>query len=239
MAVMQQQQTRTPGTSPVLGAGEPYETLLEHAPDALLVIEQGQRSYRIVNAAAERLLNFTRAELLTLGPDDVRDPAEAPRLAAVRAHIAAHGWWHGEWGLRRKDGSVVQTEATVVQVVVNGRNLVQGLFRDRSDVVSGRWLEAAVLRAHDVQHELNNHLALTTGYAELLADNPHLPADLQDAARDALSGGLGAVEAGKRLIACFTRSDRPDHAPSGLPSGKAKENVLPMPISLSAHRRPP
>src|SRR5438132_9113811 len=77
-------------------------------------------------------------------------------------------------------------------------------FRERADLVNGQWLEAAVLKAHDVQHELNNHLALTTGYAELLADNPHLPPDLQDAAREALVGGLGAMEAGKRLISCFT-----------------------------------
>ena len=61
------------------------------------------------------------------------------------------------------------------------------------------------MKAHDVQHELNNQLALTTGYAELLADNPRLPADLQDAAREALVGGLGAVEAGKRLISCFAK----------------------------------
>jgi PAS domain S-box-containing protein len=225
------------GSSMAFGGGDPYAALLEHATDALLVIEQGQRTYRVVNAAAERLLHFTRDELLGLGPDDLSDPADAPRLAEVRAHLAAHGWWHGEWGLRRKDGSVVQTEATVVQVVVGGRSLVQGLFRDRTDVVSGRWLTAAVLKAHDVQHELNNHLALTTGYAELLADNPHLPPELQDAAREALVGGLGAVEAGKRLISCFT--DRPDHSSSGVPVGTVKEKVLPMPISLSAHKRPP
>jgi PAS domain S-box-containing protein len=169
-----------------------------------MVFEQDQRLYRVVNAAAGRLLGYTRAELLGLGPDDVTDHAETPRLAEVRAHLAAHGWWQGEWGLRRKDGSVVKTEATVAQVVVGGRVLVQGLFRDRTDVVSGRWLESALQQAHDVQHELNNHLALTTGYAELLAANSRLPTDLQDAAREALVGGLGAVEAGKRLISCFT-----------------------------------
>jgi PAS domain S-box-containing protein len=205
IAVIQRPHARAVEASRVPGGGEPYAALLEHTSDALLVIEQGQRSYRVVNAAAERLLSFTRDELLRLGPDDLSDPAEAPRLTEVRNHIAAHGWWHGEWGLCRKDGSVVQTEATVVLVVAgDGRVLLQGLFRERADLVNGQWLEAAVLKAHDVQHELNNHLALTTGYAELLADNPHLPPDLQDAAREALVGGLGAVEAGKRLISCFT-----------------------------------
>ena len=123
-AVHRTQRVVTP--RPVPGGSGSYAALLEHAADALLVIEQGQRSYRVVNAAAERLLGFTREELLRLGPDDVTDPAETPRLAEVRAHLAAQGWWHGEWGLRRKDGSVVQTEATVSQVVVGGRVLVQG-----------------------------------------------------------------------------------------------------------------
>jgi PAS domain S-box-containing protein len=182
----------------------PYATLLEHATDAFLVIEQGQPVYVAVNNAAERLLGFTRAELLGLGPDDVMDPAERPRLAGVRAHVAAHGWWRGKWNLRRKDGSVVHTEATLVQVPVGERMLVQALFRDRTD----RWLEDALLKAHDVQHDLNNQLALTTGYAELLAQDPRLPPDLQDAAREALVGGLGAVEAGRRLIACFAAVTR-------------------------------
>jgi PAS domain S-box-containing protein len=209
MQVHQRKQAKravaTTTTSPVSSGGGPYETLMERVTDALLVIEQGRRSYSVVNAAAERLLRFTRDELLRLGPEDVTDPAEAPRLAEVRAHLAVHGWWHGEWGLRRKDGSVVHTEATVAQVTVAGRVLIQGLFRDVTDPVSERWLGDALLKAYDVQHELNNHLALTTGYAELLADNPRVPADLQDAAREALVGGLGAVDAGKRLISCFTR----------------------------------
>jgi PAS domain S-box-containing protein len=185
--------------------GGPYEALLEHALDALLVNEQGQQSHRVVNAAAERLLGYTRAELLRLGPDDVTDPAESPRLAEIRAHVATHGWWHGDWGLRRKDGSIVATEATMARVPIQGgRVLIQGLFRERTNLIDERWLTRALAKAQEVQHELNNQLALTTGYAELLADNPRLPADLQEAAREALVGGLGAVETGKRLLSCFT-----------------------------------
>jgi PAS domain S-box-containing protein len=176
-----------------------YDALLEHATEALLVIEQGQRFYQVVNPAAERLLGYSRAELLRLGPSDLAAPADAPRLAEIGTQVATQGWWHGEWTLRRKDGSVVHTEATVVQVVVDGRVLIQGLHRDRTD----QWRTDALAHAHEVQHELNNQLALTTGYAELLAQDPRLPADLLDAAREALAGGLGAVEAGKRLIACF------------------------------------
>jgi PAS domain S-box-containing protein len=185
--------------------GGPYAALLAHAPDALLVNEQDQPTYRVVNVAAERLLGYTRAELLRLGPADVTDAAESSRQAEVRAHVASRGWWHGNWGLRRKDGSLVDTEATIVRVAIRGgRVLIQGLFHARCNLVDEHWLADALLRAHEAQHALNNELALTTGYAELLADNPRLPADLQEAAREALIGGLGAVETGKRLISCFT-----------------------------------
>jgi PAS domain S-box-containing protein len=203
----QQQQRRAVATAAPAALdrrGSSYDALVEHAAEALLVVEDGQRCYSVVNLAAERLLQFTRAELLGLGPDDVSDPADAPRLQEVRAHLAAHELWHGQWALRRKDGSIVHTDATVVRVVVGGLVLKQGLFRERTE----RTLEDALQRAHDIQHQLNNQLALITGYAEILAQDPRLPADLRDAAREALVGGLGAVEAGKLLIACFT-ADRP------------------------------
>ncbi|MGI9148828.1 MAG: hypothetical protein ACR2IK_20150 [Chloroflexota bacterium] len=197
---------RSPGadtTSLAPDAGGPGEAPLAYASEALMVIEQGQRSFRTVNPAAERLLRYSREELLRLGPDDVSDPMEAPRLAQVRDFITSHGWWRGEWRLRRGDGTVARTEATVVRLVVGERIFVQGLFRARADGASSGWLGAAMLKAREVQHELNNYLALTAGYAELLADNPRLPSDLQEAAREALAGGLAAVEAGKRLVACF------------------------------------
>jgi signal transduction histidine kinase len=54
-------------------------------------------------------------------------------------------------------------------------------------------LQGALLAINTMQHHLGNRLALTRGYAELLAANPRLPNDVQQAAREALRGAVDAV----------------------------------------------
>jgi PAS domain S-box-containing protein len=53
-------------------------------------------------------------------------------------------------------------------------------------------LEGALLAARTAQHALNNQLALAVGYADLLAADPRLPADLRELAGEALSGAQAA-----------------------------------------------
>ncbi len=107
-----------------------YRELLEAAPDAVFVIEANAPHYLLVNAAAEQLLGYSRDELLQMGPADILDPDELPRLSEVRRQFEAAGAWRGEWRLRRKDGSIVPVEATSTRHKIGGRVLHQGFFRD-------------------------------------------------------------------------------------------------------------
>jgi GAF domain-containing protein len=54
-------------------------------------------------------------------------------------------------------------------------------------------LEGVLLAARTAQHALNNQLALTVGYADVLAADERLPADLVELARAALSGAQAAA----------------------------------------------
>ncbi len=45
-----------------------------------------------------------------------------------------------------------------------------------------------------MEHELNNRLSLTAGYAEVLADDPRLPPDLLAAAAAASAGARAAAD---------------------------------------------
>ncbi len=65
-------------------------------------------------------------------------------------------------------------------------------------------IEGVLLAVRTLEHELNNNLALTRGYAELLAASPALPEHLRESAREALSGADQAsklVEGLRRLTA--------------------------------------
>ena len=61
-------------------------------------------------------------------------------------------------------------------------------------------LDGVLLSARTAQHEVNNRLALVRGYAEIVADHPDLPEDLQRPASEILRGSRAAAEILKKLV---------------------------------------
>jgi nitrogen-specific signal transduction histidine kinase len=55
------------------------------------------------------------------------------------------------------------------------------------------------LAARTLEHHLTNHLTLTIGYAELLAEDPELPPRLQEMVREVLDNAQACVEIVRRL----------------------------------------
>src|SRR2546423_15034614 len=60
-------------------------------------------------------------------------------------------------------------------------------------------LEGVRLAARTLEHHLTNHLTLTVGYAELIAEDPELPERLRDMARQVLDSAQAAVDSLRRL----------------------------------------
>src|SRR5689334_17367634 len=60
-------------------------------------------------------------------------------------------------------------------------------------------LEGVRLAARTLEHHLTNHLTLTVGYAELIAEDPELPERLRDMARQVLDSAQAAVESVRRM----------------------------------------
>jgi hypothetical protein len=60
-------------------------------------------------------------------------------------------------------------------------------------------LDGVRLAARTLEHHLTNHLTLTVGYAELIAEDPELPERLRDMARYVLDSAQAAVECVRRL----------------------------------------
>jgi PAS domain S-box-containing protein len=85
--------------------------IIELAPDAYFLADLNAR-YTDVNQAACDLLGYTRAELIGMTILDLIAPEEKPRLEAERQKMLEGTASTSEWKLRRKDGSLVQTEVS-------------------------------------------------------------------------------------------------------------------------------
>jgi hypothetical protein len=60
-------------------------------------------------------------------------------------------------------------------------------------------LETVRLAARTLEHHLTNHLTLTVGYAELIAEDPELPERLRSMAHEVLESATAAVEVVRRM----------------------------------------
>jgi hypothetical protein len=60
-------------------------------------------------------------------------------------------------------------------------------------------LDGVRLAARTLEHHLTNNLALTVGYAELIAEDPDLPERLRDMARHVADSAQAAVQSVRRM----------------------------------------
>jgi PAS domain S-box-containing protein len=174
-----------------------------------------------VNPAFERSLGYAEAEVLSIPmlqlahPDD-RDAlqAELARLASGRPSQRFTNRY------RRRDGSYGWFSWTATPVPEEG--VFYGVARDETERLrleaDGRErarLEGALLAARTALHHMSNQLALTVGYAELLASDSRLPPDLREPAAEALQGAEDAV----RTLRSLQRVARLEATDQGAPDG--------------------
>jgi hypothetical protein len=76
-------------------------------------------------------------------------------------------------------------------------------------------LEGVRLAARTLEHHLTNHLTLTVGYAELIAEDPELPERLRQMAEQVLESAQLAVESVRRL----RQVDQIQLVDQGIPGG--------------------
>src|SRR5438552_8667437 len=76
-------------------------------------------------------------------------------------------------------------------------------------------LDGVRLAARTLEHHLTNHLTLTVGYAELIAEDPELPERLRYMARQVLESAQAAVESVRRM----RQADSLNLVDQGIPGG--------------------
>ncbi len=113
-----------------------YRMLVEHAPEAIVVLDVETGRFTDANRKAERLLGRTRAELLALGVEaisparqaDGRPSTEAARALIARAlagEIVSFEWLHCD-----ASGREIPCEVHLTQISSGGRRQVRGSILD-------------------------------------------------------------------------------------------------------------
>jgi len=124
-----------------------YRTLVENAPEAIVVLDVDQGKFVDVNANAVRFFKMERAALLASGPEQVSPPAQAdgtPSFGVARGYIdrALKGETPVfEWLHRDAMRADIPCEIRLVRLPSSTRRLVRGSITDiterkRSEVVA-------------------------------------------------------------------------------------------------------
>ena len=118
---------------------ERYRALVEHAPEAIVVLDTEERRFVDLNKNAERLFAMSRAELLREGPPEVSPSVQpegwrlAERAAAELAKALDNATPRFEWTHRDAAGQEIPCEISLVRLPSSSRTLVRGSITDISE----------------------------------------------------------------------------------------------------------
>jgi PAS domain S-box-containing protein len=154
-----------------------FFTAVEQSSEAV-VITNAAGNIEYVNPAFTRLTGYSREETLGQNPRLLKSGEHDPELyRELWKTILAGEAWRGQFVNRRKDGSFYAEEMNVVPVR-NPRGEVTHFIATQQDATARRQLEQQLKWAQTVEavgrlarrvvHELNNLLAVISGYGQLL-----------------------------------------------------------------------
>ena len=197
-----------------------YRALISTASDAILLADALTGEIIDANEAAARMLGRPKEEIVGMHHTEMYPPegrAEASRLFQEAAD-AGKGLGM-ELLIQRADGATIPVQVSSNVVVVSGRKVLQGIFRDMSELKraearlrQAQRLEALGTLAGGIAHDFNNLLTPILGYSELarmdLKEN-HPAQEKLKAIYEAANKARGLV----RQILSFARQDRVERHP--------------------------
>lgn len=152
---------------------EAYQALLEHAPDAILVVDpEPPVRFVAANAAAERLLGYSREALAKIEPASLVLPADMAIRDAMVPDLMKNGAWRGAIRMVDARGGAIEVDATVARVQVAGRTLFQAFVRDLTEQRRAEQaLQASEERYRALVH-LSPHPVLVHSRGKVVFINP-------------------------------------------------------------------
>lgn len=126
-----------------------------------MAVDAQTRRIVAANDAMSRLVNYSHAELLSMGPADLLTPGDDTRLVLAYEHLTPGAISRREWMGRRKDGSQLLVTVVSTPLLVGDRLVVQMLIHDHSDDAPDAGQRTLLALAND-------RLATTVDYDETL-----------------------------------------------------------------------
>jgi two-component system, cell cycle sensor histidine kinase and response regulator CckA len=207
-----------------------YRTLVENAPEAIVVLDVDAFRFVDVNANACLLFGLTRDKLLTREPIEL-SPAKQPdgRTSSEAAHEYIRRALDGEtpafeWIHCSDSGADIRCEVRLVRLPAKGKRLVRGSILDLTgqhqlerQLQQFQKLDTLGQMAGGIAHDFNNILTVITSSAEMLLldldSGSELRADVY-AIRDASRRGAQLTQ----QILSFARGHESNREPLDLNS---------------------
>jgi PAS domain S-box-containing protein len=144
------------------GADEILRTLVENAPEAIIVFNGETGRFELVNENAVRLLGRSREELLCLTPMDISPPFQANgrpsgELAREKIRDALNGGMPVfEWLHKHPNGRLLATEVRLVRLPTQGPPLVRASVIDNTERRRREQTQRAVYEISEAAHTEEN-----------------------------------------------------------------------------------
>lgn len=178
-----------------------YRTLVENAPEAIVVLDMDQGRFVECNENAVRFFKMTREELLAIGPEKISPPLQAdgsPSFGIVRGHMdraLAGDTPNFEWLHRDALGHDIPCEVRLVRLPSSGRRLIRGSITDITERKRGEVLAAGDRRVFEriTSHaDLSSTLEAITETAEKVTPDAYCAISLYEPEANVLQHVAGA-----------------------------------------------
>ncbi|HKU41083.1 MAG TPA: PAS domain S-box protein, partial [Polyangiales bacterium] len=198
-----------------------FRLLVEHAPDAIVILDVSTLKFVEVNARACELFGMTRQQLLQVGPLEISPPLQAdgvssrdhvgPRIAATLAgESPVFEWLH-----RHASGAIIECEVRLLHLPHPEHRWIRGSMMDIGDRkraqrenerLSSQLAQAQKMQAigqltGGVAHDFNNLLTVIGGGLELMGLESLEDENLRSYGQLALEATHRAAALTQRLLA--------------------------------------
>ena len=158
---------------------EHYRTLVQNAPEAIVVFDLDKGTFVDCNERATSLFHLDRNELLQCGPPELSPPAQpdgrpSAQLAREKVEAAlAGGTPPFEWVHRNSDGEDIACEIYLVRLPSATRRLVRGSILDITERKRAETaLRESEARYRNLVNNATHGIYWITVYGDLLHVNP-------------------------------------------------------------------
>ena len=114
-----------------------FRSLVEHAPDAIVMLDVESERFVEVNAGVEALFKTDRLTLMTLGPIELSPPLQAngqPSAEAARRYLQqtlSEGTATFEWIHQAVDGELIPCDVRLLRLPTSEGSLIRGSLVDQ------------------------------------------------------------------------------------------------------------